>query len=106
MSMSETALTRRLANIKVYPSTSNLSDAYLTVILNKSYSKFMAYTKRITDHEEFDEYIVDIALKLINREGVLGTTSASEGGVSRSWEASMLSDVPSNLILAYQEESI
>lgn len=85
---------RRLAIFKRRPATANItSDEYLSDLLNDAYSTFMGDCKRRNDHIEFDSAIVNIALILLNIEGIQGMSSASEGGMSRSKDANAISDI-------------
>lgn len=79
---------RRLAILKKKPSSSGKTEEYLLQELDNAVQSFSAYTSRTEDiGEEIDGIIVQIATIAINQAGAEGSSSASEGGISRSWSA-------------------
>lgn len=80
-----TLTTDRLAVLKSKPSMSGLDDAFLTAELDGASAEFLAYTHRLTDTADYDQPILLLAAIRVEMDGAEATTSAGEGGQSRSW---------------------
>ena len=79
---------RRLTMFKQKPSASGKSDEYLRQEIANAVSLFLDYTNRSFDPgPSIDSIIVDIATISVNMAGAEGSTSASEGGISRTWSS-------------------
>lgn len=85
--MADDDLLRRLVRFKSKPSASGKSDVYLMAELTNALDAFLQYCHRTDDPgEPIDTLIVDIAVISVNMAGAEGSSSASEGGISRSWD--------------------
>lgn len=77
---------RRLARLKNQPLLSMKGDEYLMELLRRASESFESYCNRTDPGERVDGLICRLATAWSNQEGAEGSTSASEGGISRTWE--------------------
>lgn len=82
----------RLASLCLRPQYAHLSDELKQQVLEDAVRDFEAYTNRADPGAEADSVIVELACIRLNMMGAEGTSSATEGGVSRAWDA-----LPENL---------
>lgn len=80
-------MTDRLPKLKLRPQYSHLSDDLCLQILDEARADFEAYTNRPDPGEEADSVIIELACIKLNMLGAEGSSSASEGDVSRAWDA-------------------
>lgn len=86
--MSKEDALRRLAILKKKPSASGKADEYLEQELENATAVFLQYTARENDPGQYvDIIIVDLTTISINQAGAEGSSSASEGGISRTWSS-------------------
>lgn len=86
--MSKEDALRRLASLKQKPSASGKSEEYLLNELQNAFYVFSDYTTRAVDPgQSIDGIIVDLTTISINQAGAEGSSSASEGGISRTWSS-------------------
>jgi len=83
--MSESDDLRRTALIRMRPQTNGMKDDHLIGILRMASCFYEEYTRTEDTGEDIDALIVDIATVDINMAGAEGSTSASEGGIARTW---------------------
>ena len=76
----------RLALIRMRPQYMHLSDDSLCSAIDAAVGVFESYTNRADPGTEADIVIIEVACTILNRLGAEGSTSASEGGVSRTWD--------------------
>ena len=85
----------RVQALLTYPTMADYEVDYLERMVMDSESYIQAYCNRTdTDGDEWDAPIVRLAVVLVNRLGAEGSVSASEGGISRSWDGG---DIPSDI---------
>jgi hypothetical protein len=78
--------TRRYSIIATRPHYAHLSEELLRQTLRDASSVFTEYVHCPDPGAVADTLIVDIASIRLNMMGAEGSTSASEGDISRSWE--------------------
>ena len=83
----EANLTRRLARLKVQPIMATKTDDYLTYLLKDAVDCFHEITHSEDPGEKVDGLMCRMVTGWADMEGAEGTTSASEGGLARTWEA-------------------
>lgn len=91
--MTEQDVQRRLARLRVQPTLPVKSDDYLMELLRRASESFCSYCNRDDPGERVDGLICRLATAWSNQEGAEGSTSASEGGISRAWEG-----IPSDIL--------
>ena len=77
----------RLTRLRLRPQYSHLTDELLLAELEEAADVFEEYTNRPDPGEEADSVIVEIACIRLNMLGAEGSSSASEGDISRAWDA-------------------
>ena len=77
----------RLPSIRARPQYQHLDDSICMTMLDEASLDFEAYTNRPDPGRQADSVIVEIACIKLNMLGAEGSSSASEGDVSRSWDA-------------------
>lgn len=76
----------RLSLIRMRPQYAHLSDDAVMSAIDTAVGILESYTNRADPGKEADAVIIEIACTVLNRLGAEGSTSASEGGVSRTWD--------------------
>lgn len=76
----------RLPMLRTRPQYGHLSDELCLQILREAALDFEAYTNRSDPGAEADSVILELACIKLNMLGAEGTTSASEGDISRAWD--------------------
>ncbi|MBQ7701535.1 MAG: hypothetical protein IJT54_03940 [Candidatus Methanomethylophilaceae archaeon] len=71
--------------IRLRPQTKGMKDDHIIGILHMASSFYEEYTRTEDTGADLDALIVDIATIDINMAGAEGTSSANEGGISRTW---------------------
>ena len=86
MTYDEEARIRRLALMRRRPALSSKTDDFLLLCVEEATDFFMDYTNRTVDPgPDADRLICEIATLKANAEGAENVSSASDGGISRSW---------------------
>lgn len=76
----------RLFKLRARPQYNHLDDMTLLAAIDTAVSVFEDYTNRDDPGERADGVIVELACVALNRLGAEGSVSASEGGMSRTWD--------------------
>lgn len=80
-------MSERLPRLKARPQYGHLSDDLCIQILDEARLDFEAYTNRPDPGDEADSVIIELASIKLNMLGGEGSSAASEGDVSRTWDA-------------------
>ena len=86
----EDRLDERLLRLKRRRTMADYPDDYLMLILEDASRAYQDYCNREDPGESADSIICEIATVWVNREGVEGSDSASEGTMSRTWAGGAL----------------
>lgn len=94
-----------LASVEVRPAYAHLGDSLVESVIKEAEQVFLTYTRRLTVPEGAAALVQDIAMVRLNMMGAEGSTSASEGDVSRTWDAlpATLAKLMSEYRLVYPE---
>lgn len=77
----------RLVKLRMRPQYAHMHDDTLEMAIDTAVGTFESYTNRADPGTEADSVIIELACIVLNRLGGEGSSSATEGGVSRSWDS-------------------
>lgn len=79
-------MTSRLPLLRSRPQYAHLSDDICMAVLDEASLDFEAYTNHADPGRAADSVVVELACIKLNMLGAEGSSSASEEGISRSWD--------------------